>query len=80
MKVVVTDEQELFELAKELLHVLANLRYWSDQWNKYHGSVLLNRKKFYEQKADTLLERLKTKGSVHRYDVHIKIENDADKG
>lgn len=75
MHVKLKSEEELFELAKELLHVMANLRYWSNEWNTYHGSVLLGHKKKWEARADALLERLKTTRSEHLYDVHIKIEN-----
>lgn len=79
MRVVINTEQELLELSKEFLYVMTNLRYWQNEWSKHHGYVLLQQKKKWEAKADELLERLKTKGSVHKYDVHIKIENDADK-
>lgn len=75
MQVKLKDEQELFELAKELLHIVTNLRFWSDEWNRHHGSVLLGHKKKWEKRADDLIERLKTTRTVNWYDVHIKIEN-----
>lgn len=77
--VKLNNEKELLELAKEMLHIITNLRYWSNEWNIHHGAVLLNQKKKWEAKADALLERLKTTRSVHKYDVHIKLGTDEDK-
>ncbi len=76
MRVVINSEEELLDLAKELLYVMANMRHWQDQWSKHYGKTLLAQKKKWEVRADELLERLKTTRSVHKYDVHIKYSSD----
>lgn len=78
MQVKLKDEQELFEFAKELLHISVNMRYWQDQWHKNHGSVLLKQKNKWEKRFDDFIVELKTTRSVHKYDVHIKLENNGD--
>lgn len=80
MRVVVKNEQELLELAKDLLHVLINLRYWSNEWHLHHGSVLLEHKKKWEKRADALIQRLKVSRSPNAFDVHIKLENNDNVG
>ena len=61
MKIKVTSEEELVEVAKEALHILQNLRHWTKLWNAHHGSELRERKAYWEEKADLFLEKHKTK-------------------
>lgn len=55
-KIIVKSEDELIELTKELWHVLVNLRYWTNEWQKEHGAILLEHKKKWEARADELIK------------------------
>lgn len=72
MKIKIDSEQELIDVAQDALHVLANLRKFTKLWEESHGVQLKARKKYYEQKADDLIERLQV--IEHRNPVQIKIE------
>ena len=74
MPIKIKDENELHEIAKELAHVLTNLRYWTKHWEETYGAFARNTKKRWEKKADELIIKLdlfKTKLKSE-----IKIEND----
>lgn len=72
MKIRITSEQELIEIACEAIHVLSNLRYFTKLWNESHGFELKQRKVYYEKLADALLEKLNV--TEHREAKQIKIE------
>lgn len=72
MKILIRDEQELVNVAEELIHVIANLRKFTRLWEETHGVDLKARKKYYEKEADTLIERLKV--TEHKHPSEIKIE------
>lgn len=72
MKVIIKNEEELVKVAAELIHVLANLRKFTKLWNETHGVELKSRKKYYEDKADQLIERLQVED--HRNPEQVKIE------
>jgi uncharacterized damage-inducible protein DinB len=75
MKVKLNSEQELLSVARELFHVLTNLRHWSSKWEQEHGSDPLAAKKKWERKADDLLAKYQvTKTHIKQ---EIKIEVDA---
>ncbi len=59
MKIIIKSEDELVKISEEALHILANLRKFTKMWNETHGVELKERKKYYEEKADNLIERLK---------------------
>jgi putative sterol carrier protein len=75
MKIKVTSEEELEKIAKEALHILANLRHFTKLWNEHFGSHYKDRKKFLESKADQFIEKLQL--PANRTSVKIIIENDA---
>lgn len=74
MKIKVNNEDELIKVAQEGLHILNNLRHWTKMWNAHFGSDFKERKKFWEEKADLFLEKLKVEN--HRNGNQIKIEID----
>lgn len=72
MKIRITSEEELIEVATEAIHLLSNLRHMTKLWNESHGCELRNRKKYYEELSDKFLEKLKV--TEHREAKQIKIE------
>jgi hypothetical protein len=58
MKIKVTSEEELEQIAREALHILANLRASTKLWNEHYGSYYSGRKKYWEGKADEFTEQL----------------------
>lgn len=72
MKIRIKDEQELVNVATELAHVLSNLRKFQKKWESNYGVELRERKKYWEDKADSLLQRLQV--TEHRNPSQIKIE------
>lgn len=72
MKITIHSEEELIQVTKELVHVLCNLRKFSKLWEQEYGVKLKERKKYYEAKADELIERLQV--PEHRQVGQIKIE------
>lgn len=75
MKIIVKSEEELVNVATELVHVLNNLRFFTRKWEETYGVELRARKKYYEDKADELLKRLQV--TEHRQSNQIKIEVNA---
>lgn len=51
----VESEEELVELAEEMLHIITNLRYWSKEWSSKYGVDAKRRMKYWEARADELL-------------------------
>lgn len=76
MKIKLSSEQELIDTATEAIHILSNLRKFTKLWEQGYGVELRNRKKYWEKKADELIEKLKVGEQRHSRD--IKIEIDAD--
>lgn len=76
MKIKVTSEQELVNVATELLHCLCNLRKFTKLWEENYGVEIKARKKYWEDKADSLLQRLQI--TEHRTQSQIKIEINGD--
>jgi hypothetical protein len=58
MKIRVENEQQLFDLAEELLRITTNLRHYTKLWEESYGVVLRDRKKCWEDKADKLIATL----------------------
>lgn len=75
MKIKISNEEELVKVAQEAIHILANLRKFSDLWNIHHGSDLKERKMYWEVKADEFLKRLQV--PEHRNLNELKIEINA---
>lgn len=72
MKIRVQNEEQLVNVAEELIHVIANLRKFTRLWEETHGVDLKARKKYYEKEADALIERLKV--TEHKHPSEIKIQ------
>jgi hypothetical protein len=75
MKIKVSSEDELLNVASELIHVLANLRKFTLLWEETHGVELKARKKYFEQKADELISKLQVED--HKHPSQVKIEVNA---
>lgn len=76
MKIIIKSEQELKEVAEELIHVLANLRKFTSLWEKSYGAILRVRKKYYENKADDLINRLRVPEHDQPHEIKIKIKDE----
>lgn len=72
MKIKISSEQELVEVAEELIHIVTNLRKFTKLWNESYGAELKRKKQYYEKRADELIERLQVK--EHKHPESIKIE------
>lgn len=58
MIVKISGEQELYELAAQLLHIMANLRFYEMKLKEAGGGFeLRNRVKDWQKRADDLIER-----------------------
>lgn len=53
MKIKISTEEELIEVATEAIHLLSNLRQVTKLWNESHGYELRNRRKYYEENEIT---------------------------
>lgn len=72
VKIKIQSEGELLKVATEALHILSNLRHFTKKWNENHGVQLKQRKNYYEEKADELIQRLRIE--EHRIELQVKIE------
>lgn len=77
MKIIINSEDELIGVAEEALHILANLRKFTVLWETSHGVQLKERKKYYEKKADELIQRLQIPEHRHPEQLTIKINPEA---
>lgn len=75
MKIKITSERELLNMASELWHTLVNVRYHSRKWEEEHGSALLAAKKKWERKADDLIIKYNVAKSHQATDIKIEINN-----
>lgn len=58
MTVKIASEQELYDMAAQLLHILTNLRWYEDKLKEQGGGFeLRNRVRDWQKRADDLLER-----------------------
>lgn len=74
MTITITSEQELKEVAAELLFVMAHLRHWQKEWNEHYGGSRLERRKEWEKRADALLERLAVDYNSAQQQSQVKVE------
>lgn len=74
MTIKITSEEELKQVAAELLHVMVNLRHYSKAWHEYHGGALLATKKTWEIRADELLKKLEVEYTMNSTVKSYKIE------
>lgn len=72
VKVKIKTEAELYSVCTELLHITLNLRKFTKLWEENYGVEIKARKKYWEDKADSLLQRLQV--TDHRNPSQIKIE------
>lgn len=75
MKLKISSEQELIDVATESVHILNNLRYWTKLWNAHHGAGLRERKQYWEERADLFLEKLQVKEHTMPNQIKIEIDN-----
>lgn len=78
MKIQVTNEQDLIKIAEEAIRVLANLRKFTKLWEESYGVELKNRKKYWEDRADELVEKLKAKELYRKEQIKIEINAEED--
>jgi len=58
MNVKIASEEELYDLAAQLLHILTNLRFYESKLKQAGGGFeLRNRVRDWQKRADDLLER-----------------------
>lgn len=76
VKVKINTEAELYLVCQELLHITLNLRKFTKLWEEKYGVEIKARKKYWEDKADSLLQRLQI--PEHRTQSQIKIEINGD--
>lgn len=74
MNIKIDSEEELYEVCKEALHILSNLRHFTKKWSEIHGVELKQRKEYYENKADEFLEQLQVGNPRHSRDIKIEIK------
>lgn len=79
MRIKVDSEEELLKVAQEALHLLVNMRHYQKRWHTEFGAILKNRKKEWEDKADTFLERLQMEKSFKSGSIKIEIDNSNEK-
>jgi len=77
MRVIINSQEELIEYARDLTHLVANLRHAQKEWQEYYGANLLSRKKFWEKKVDDFINQHNIEATQIEYEVDIKIDNDA---
>ena len=74
MKIKIKDEDELIKAAEDLIYILVNLRKFTKLWEGTYGVDLKRQKKYYEEQADQLIERLKVQDHRSREQVNIKLD------
>jgi hypothetical protein len=68
MKIIISDGEDLTDTFVELVTVLNNMRHWQKEWGIHYGCALLNKRKFWEEKADKLLQRLSSTEYIEQRD------------
>jgi hypothetical protein len=58
MKVIISSEERLIEVAEQAIKIIANLRKYTKLWEQTHGCELRNRKKYWEGVADGFVRSL----------------------
>lgn len=76
MKVYIKDEEELQKVCKEALHILNNLRDSTRAWERDYGSVLKNKKKTWEERADKFLAKLQSAKTFKPDEIKIETNDD----
>jgi predicted alpha/beta hydrolase family esterase len=76
MHIKVESEEELKEIAATLLHLSVNMRHWQQQWQEHHGSVLLNKKRDWEERMDEYLKKLGAERTNKQHEVNISIQSE----
>lgn len=76
MPIKINNENELLETAKELAHVLVNLRHWTKKWEETYGAEYKNAKKRWEKKADELIKKLELIKKMQQSEIKIEINNE----
>jgi len=75
MIVKISSEEELIKYARELTHLVANVRHAQRLWQEHHGSELLDKKKSWEGKLDEFLKSHSVERVERLCHVEIKIES-----
>jgi hypothetical protein len=76
MDILVKNNVELMELAREALHILVNVRHHTKYWDEHYGALAKTAKKKWEARADDFLERLKAEKTTRMSEVKIKNRNE----
>jgi hypothetical protein len=78
MKIKITSEQELVNVAEEAIQIIANLRKFTTLWEETHGVELKNRKKCWEVIADKFISKLQMPELKRNEQIKIEV-NEKDK-
>lgn len=62
----VENEEELKEILIEFAYTLTGLQQYLKQWKAHHGSYYADRLKYWEAKADALIEKYKVDSGDHK--------------
>lgn len=63
IKFQIKSHDELIQAAEELLHITVNLKYYTDLWYNQGGYNNKEKRKYWEEKRDAIIERLTKKES-----------------
>lgn len=77
MKVIINSQDELIKYARDLTHLVANLRHAQKEWQEYYGADLLNKKKAWEKRVDTFIDQHNIETTQREFQVEIKIDKEA---
>lgn len=75
MNIKINSEEELIQLAANAVHILANLRRTTKEWNEHFGAPRRERKQYWEGKADELIQQLDAQHLMHHKQIKIEINN-----
>lgn len=74
MKVVINSQEELIKYARDLTHLVANLRHSQKEWQEYYGADLLNKKKVWEKRMDEFINQHNIETTKIEFQVEIEID------
>lgn len=76
MRVIIHSEDDLVDVTRNLLHISINLIHWTKEWEKYHGKILNDRKKYWQNRMEEYLEELGARKTQLLTEVKIEINNE----
>lgn len=69
-------EEKMEKLAKELVYIMANLRFYGNYWHLYYGSENRDRMKRWEARADEVLAQMGIEGPLKNGNVEINFKGE----